>query len=317
MSKVILHIGLPKTGTTSIQNWIIARATEMASKGVFALPTVMSGHRIAGEFVADPTRAADEDVRAIVNYMPLSDVAAELQRVAADPAFHTILISSEYFYICDPAQVAGFFRDVDIEVATIVAYVRRQDVLFASGYNQDVKARRLAEPFTIEAFKDTYDYNALVDDWQRAFPAAAVRLHNFDYLAQTGAVLNAIAAHMDLGAVVQASDDTDFHANDGLCAEFVEIVRQANGLGLFDVAGLALQAQQSGICGSRFTLPRETRARILETYKDSNERLAGYLGDEYADFASPDQNYGGKNFEGLFPAEFALRLISFVHSLSR
>lgn len=305
---VTLHIGLPKTGSSAIQNWGVQNADALATLGICFLPSVMEGHRIAAEFVADPVRANDEDVLAIKNALDLSHVERTLAEVSDKAIAQSVVISSEYFYISNQFDVATYFNRLGLNVVKIIAFVRRQDHLLASGYNQDVKALKRFSTFEVLGYEEAYDYFLLAQTWQRSFPKAEIQLHNFDRLARLDSVVSTFAR--DIGAAELNAEDhsKSLHVNDSLCAEMVEIVRVANSLGLYDIARLAAETPGT-IPGHKFSFNSKTATTILKIYKAGNQRLADIYGEEFQELCEPVSEADGVDFTGNFPVEYALRLL--------
>jgi hypothetical protein len=307
---IILHIGLPKTATSSIQNWAVEKSGYLERHGLHVLPTVMSAHRIAAEFVKDPQRALDADVLAIQAALPLEEVEKELAIAAAKETVTTSFVSSEYFYIANNKLVAAFFERLDLPVTKVIAFVRRQDLLASSGYNQDVKAMKFSEPYEVGEYRPDYDYGALAESWRDAFPQAKIELRNFDKLAEMKSVIGQIASDIGQPNACDPADEVCFRANDALCAELLEIVRKANAAGKFEISDLAVRAQQAGFAGNPFLLARHKREQILSIYSDSNKKLVQYLGGSYENFLNIDDCVG-RDLTNHFPDEAAVELLSY------
>ena len=163
MENVVLHIGLPKTGTTAIQNWTHANRNSLAAEGIFALPTILEAQRLAVECITDEARLQAPD---ILHSKSLSfDVARRtLIEGASREGVRASVVSSEYFFIADPTRVAAMFAGIGVGVSRVVCFVRRQDDLLASGYNQDIKGLGYALAFVPPAYLRIYDWGALRED---------------------------------------------------------------------------------------------------------------------------------------------------------
>ncbi|MCG3169688.1 MAG: hypothetical protein CALGDGBN_01211 [Pseudomonadales bacterium] len=307
---VVLHIGLPKTGSTAVQNWGRANRRALAADGVFVLPAVMEAHRLAVECIDDEKRLQSQDV-ANIRALPFAAASEALLAGLKGAGVRSACVSSEYFYLAEPARVAELFAGLGVPVARVLCFVRRQDDLMASGYNQDVKGMGSSRPFVAPGYRRGYDWCALRDDWQAAFPAAHIVLHNFDFHRARGTLVDVYARAIGAGSV-HAAPKTD-NTNESLGAELLEIVRVANAEGLPQLARLAVEAQQGGLGGTPFAFAAPLRRAILEAYAESNARLAEDDPDgEFADFASAGRAREGIDLTGIFPERFALRFMAWL-----
>lgn len=136
MSKLILHVGMPKTGSSYIQGILNKnKGLIEESLGIRAL-TGISPHVVACHLISDINLLTRPDILSLREKYNL-----ELENTINEYAKKSelVVISSEYFYLCEPEVVKKFFADY-FKNFEIVLVVRRQDKLLSSGYNQDVKA---------------------------------------------------------------------------------------------------------------------------------------------------------------------------------
>ena len=176
--RLFVHVGLAKTGTTSIQNLLGCRARQRARRGIH-VPTAGGGSVYAGNHHLLARESAD----ASRHWRRLADEIAR----SAQPRF---VISSEAFAAAGrsaPAieRLQRLAARARLEVV-IVAYVRPQWQRLEAGYADAVKRGRTTAPFEryvagrLAANADTrYDYNAVFAPFQRAF-GAAVRVFPMD-----------------------------------------------------------------------------------------------------------------------------------------
>ena len=136
--RCILHVGSPKTATSTIQSVLKANREKLLQDG-FLVPrsgrTDSGSHRflafrLAGQPVPRAAAAADGDLE---------------REIAASDA-ETILISSEFLWSIlnktDAAErVIGRLRAIDLDV-TLLLYVRNQPQYFNSMYQHDAHFRR-------------------------------------------------------------------------------------------------------------------------------------------------------------------------------
>src|SRR5450759_4610148 len=104
MKPVYLHIGLPKTGTTAVQNWLERHSSALREKGIFTFNRVALAHRLAAEGIVNLERRAEPDIVEILT-CDWERVQAELRKAVSDDKIRKIVISSEYFSIADASAV--------------------------------------------------------------------------------------------------------------------------------------------------------------------------------------------------------------------
>ncbi|MFW2542764.1 hypothetical protein ACN2XU_08990 [Primorskyibacter sp. 2E107] len=180
MRTLYLHIGRGKTGTTAIQRYCATQRDALLAAGVDYLMTgdMGRGHghqSLAKGFIADvpgymiPANNP-EQVR--------TDTAAEIAASAAP----NILLSSENFPLADIARVRDWIGTLpDIAAVKVIFFVRSQDELAESEYNQMVKlkgeARSLAD---YAAALEGADYMHESRGWAEAFGAENLICRVFD-----------------------------------------------------------------------------------------------------------------------------------------
>lgn len=308
--EVLLHIGLPKTGSTAIQNWARANRVALAAEGIFVLPPVMEAHRLAVECITNERRLRAPDIANICS-LAYEDALVALIQGASAPGVRLSFVSSEYFFPGDPQRAAAMFRNAGLTVTKVLCFVRRQDDLLASGYNQDVKGLGHAKPFVAPGYLRMYDWGALREDWQAAFPEARIVLRNFDHQRKRGTLIGALAS--DMGATSSHQQPATLTTNESLCAELLEIVRTANAAGVAGIFELAVEAQESGLTGIPFAFDPTVREALLAAYAASNALIAeGDPHGEFADFALGGGARRGADLTGNFPAEFAVRFMGWL-----
>jgi hypothetical protein len=171
-----LHIGSPKTGSSSIQDFLWANRATLAKAGIAILtpgPQQSSANRLAGAIGGRNKHDPAEVAR---------DCFARLNRDTPTDA----VLSSEEFYLEDPdaiaAALAPHIKQHDAEVQ-IVLYLRRQDLFIDSFYSQRRKTGRFRgtlQDFIVQFAARELNYLAMVEMWRAAFPKAKVHLRRFE-----------------------------------------------------------------------------------------------------------------------------------------
>lgn len=189
--RVYIHIGTGKTGTTALQSFCHANRDLLLDKGVLYPKVGISWnahHALAWSLQEDCPVPEDErpvEISKITNEQLWGDLCREIE----DSPANTALISSEhfsstlffhlnkvfeknaFFNLCDIEQIKNYFSSFDVK---IVVYLRRQDQLFQSIYNQRVKDSwvRGAESYE-EIFEKIpswlFDYEKLLSPWKDLF----------------------------------------------------------------------------------------------------------------------------------------------------
>jgi tetratricopeptide (TPR) repeat protein len=215
--ELILHIGLPKTGTTSIQETLAAHRELLLEQGI--LYPVSPGQMLPASILG-PNLNIKHFHPTIWNGMApavrLNLFRSEFDRELRDRPAHVgkVLISAEHCgaflnsraLICD---LAAFLRPY-FEHYKIIAYVRRQDDFVASVYNERLRVGDLASPSApLRSLPSVWVYNfdLLFDAWASVFGEQAIRvrvyeresLHNGDvvddFLATCGIDLSVTSDH--------------------------------------------------------------------------------------------------------------------------
>ncbi|MDH4316962.1 MAG: hypothetical protein OEV64_01105 [Desulfobulbaceae bacterium] len=301
---LILHIGLPKTGTTALQNWLSCNMKELRENDIYYIPSVMIGHRLAVETIPLSNRHYQPDILNI-KHTQMAQVDLALNKAVSSGA-KNLLISSEYFYISDPSLLIRVINNYHINLKKIICFVRRQDELLASGYNQDIKCLKRYMPFKVPGYFVMYDWLQMMNNWLAHSPKSLFRLKNYDYHKLNLSLFDTFAEELSLTTTL--NKPVHKFANESLHAELLEMTRVANSLGHFAFAEHAIKAQQNGFKGSKFCFSDKIKKKILSYYKKSNKRIFKETGlEEFRDFASANEpDSPGIDLTNNFPVEYAI-----------
>ena len=246
-TKAILHIGTHKTGSSHLQHWLIDNRKALADCGFNAVSKITIGHNLARS-AKDRSSQTALPVKQWVRQHGLRQALREFQRGSG----HTAVISSEYLWDADPAALRTALEELGFEVVSVICFLRRQDRLAASEYNQSVKVLGRSAPFQVSSYLDRMAWDKLYEGWRSAFPDAAMRFLGYDHLAQSGQLLPAFRAA--IGAPDHLSGEIipeDYRNNFSLNAPVMEIARLANQRGD--------QTLMKGLFRNNHLLPKEPR----------------------------------------------------------
>ena len=191
--KIILHVGNGKTGTTSIQDSLIASRAALAEQGIAFLGFMLDRAPVQ----AAPWQRRFLNPNVSMNaFLALEPDVARAQVLDAmrrnlaalgEQGVHTVIWSNERFFnhprlFAEPMQqLIADGHDVEV-----IAYVRRHDAWAKSVHNQwHLKRKRNEGPnLSFREFAETYKvaYAPALNGWDAAFGDKLV-LRNFDAAA--------------------------------------------------------------------------------------------------------------------------------------
>ncbi len=229
--RLFVHIGLEKTGTTTLQHFLHDNAVALAAAGFSYLAdrrapyfSYIAHTPVTGALIEAPDFLPTRKLRTLPQ--ALATLATAL---ASEPL--DVILSSEHLSsrLSTPPQLEQLRAAFGTRETTIVCYVRRQDEMALSAYSTGVKAGR----------RDAFDHRAItpancyfnhfetLDLWARVFGDAALRVRN---VARPRLVNGDIRD--DFAALVGLGDLGSWHrakdANVSLDALQLAILRRVN-----------------------------------------------------------------------------------------
>lgn len=180
--RCVLHIGPPKTGTTSIQHFLTSNRKLLSDCGVLVPRARLQRHSeltlLGLEKVKRNSRAfipwnirSDEDLRRVQDEIE-KELAEQIE--AARQSHHSVVMSAEGLAGLKPPGVRRLHRTLSAAAGSfrVVLYLRRQDLLETSRYKNNllVKGRRGGGPFGGRSA----NYLRILNTWSEVFGEAAL-----------------------------------------------------------------------------------------------------------------------------------------------
>ena len=190
MTTVYLHIGAPKTATSTVQSLLADNDSRLLSQGVLYPKSMRLGaahHMLVCDLIDKYHKHPMPDIwygshpRGVAWDKLNEEINAQKKRPKS------VIVSSELFI----GQVVGIdkaLRDMASHLdgfdVKVVVYLRRQDQLYSSFYNQDIKGVRQWRASAFE-FYETHqmlraDYMELLRPWSKTFGKENIVLRPFD-----------------------------------------------------------------------------------------------------------------------------------------
>ena len=302
MTKIVLHIGGEKTGTTSIQATMAKNARLLFAKFRLLYPTT-------GPFFDDnahfPLAAAFLDA-AECDFLDgrlrrePAELRRALDRLIAGNRPRTLVFSAEHFSSrFRPIQLAGLARFFAPHPVEVIFYVRPQDELALSAFSTGLQCGR-RHRFDVDAIgKEDRFFNhcQVADDWAAAFGASNLRVRSYAGLAVSG-LLSDFLAELGVGEIpdLEAVPRLNETINDvearlllslnphlpnwgeASSAGEPEKYRAAQRLRAMLLATLRRRVALSGAKPLSTLLSQGDRTRLMARFAESNRRLAERYG---------------------------------------
>lgn len=277
--QLFLHIGGPKTGTTTLQIFLAKNRDALRAKG-FGYPGTADAH---WGICANLPEHTAEGIRS----RPNTFIRRCLREIGRSSC-HTHIMSAEC--LSGLGTMAKKLREIIPETlpVTVVYYARRQDSLIESWYNQKVKSshfrlsRRLDRGFfTTACFMNQFDHSLVIGPWAEAFGREHVVVRCFEKQQMTnGDIID------DFSEIAGLAADGSLHRpprdmNVSLDLRHMEFIRLCN-RALTDIPEINDLFTDIGLLRSRcfsnqqrrHLLSPEMRTEILEYYEESNRAMA-------------------------------------------
>jgi hypothetical protein len=300
LRRVVLHIGMHKTGTTAFQSFCMDHWNTLQAAG-FLYPdagrplfhAVRYGHHLLPWSINGRVTSAP--------YWPEKVSSAEvwtaLNEELATSASHTAVLSSEEFETLNSDEVAVLAARLSQFDVTPVVWLRRLDDLVQAMYANDVVYNSQKSEFTeyVNTFPIPLNYSVLLQPWLDRFAQPPLIRFYTPETAAKGAIVDDIAQSIGLNLSDVAGGRRSPRVNDGRWRWYVvETCRQMNErevpAELVVKFAHMMRAANAGAARYDIMAPSE-RAQLVSCGESSLEELkqAGMISD-YPDFfrARPD-----------------------------
>jgi hypothetical protein len=225
--KIYLHTGLPKTGTSFLQNALDALSRRNALVQT-SYPVLNDNEDLIRIQSGSGESIAFQLLAKLVPDFSTEAVSRLTQQLfdAADASKPHLLISSEHFSTAEPDRLAYFIELLKVRALSveIISFVRPVDQLCQSRYHQQVKRHSKSEDYNEEYFESFC--NRLVTQLS-LIGNATDTVHTFGY-TRTG-LLGLLLSFLGENPALQDAF-SDQLVNRSLTASEMEILRTINGV---------------------------------------------------------------------------------------
>jgi tetratricopeptide (TPR) repeat protein len=195
--KLILHIGLPKTGTSAIQHFLVTRRKALLRQG-FCYPATPGGSNhvamaVAAALHGKQKKWQDEVKQKAMGVPPSLDEFWQQFRTeitSLPPEIHSVILSAERFsgQLDNQEKIENLRMALEplFDEYRVIVYLRRQDAHATSAYSQMlrfgiIEAPALEQPTS--RYKSFYDYESFLARWSAVFGRAAITPRIFERAA--------------------------------------------------------------------------------------------------------------------------------------
>jgi hypothetical protein len=190
----ILHIGVEKTGTTTIQEFLHLNRKLLVKHGVYFPKSIGSrNHRPLATWCLSEEK---NDIFLRMNNFTEKEMRKkwredlikkfENELSGMNPKIRQVIISSEHFssQLNQPAEIETLKLLLDkwFKNIRVLVYLRRQDFLIVSRFSTACRAGKVIEPLMPDPAKLSffYDYRKILNKWSRIFGKENIHPAIFD-----------------------------------------------------------------------------------------------------------------------------------------
>ena len=276
--QVTIHIGLEKTGTSSIQGFLNENRSVLLTQGVlFPISPGKSNQRRL------PAAAMSDDVgiraQAIKRFGPDfgTRLVRELQAEIAGSGADRLLLSSEHCSarlqtVEEVQRLKGIIKTFGDEI-TVLVYLRRQDEFLTSIYSTAIRSgytERFKVPTSTRPHR-RYDYRGLLELWSGVFGREAIRARLFQPSAWVGGHL--LTDFCD-AAALDPKDTPAPLRNESMSVEALELLRLINTAAGVGRDRSTIRAAIKVTQGPKLSIDSDTRRAFLQNFDSDNRWVA-------------------------------------------
>lgn len=284
MRTLYIHIGRPKTGTTSLQQTLQSNQKLLARKGLRYLKTgnwAGAHHQIAAALQSERETPPWIERSETANDQLLANLTRELRFLRRDA-----VLSSEALWGSTRDQIkvlaAALPNDLNIK---IVMYLRRQDRAFESALNQGHKDRSLnrslEELLASDQLRRNLDYYRTAQRWADIFGADNTSVRIYEDAKKAGGTVQDFLSIVDKETIKFADLKKSKNlANQSLCLRGLNFVQnlplQANShtVGFIEDADQVMPDHKKLLMlGAPYILSPELRRALMDRYALGNEAI--------------------------------------------
>lgn len=276
--KITIHIGLEKTGTTTIQGFLNRKRDDLLEDGILfpTAPGKSNQTLLAAAAMSDKVNIR---ARAIERLGPDFDVALarDLKEEIEQAKPERLLFSNEHcssrLHSVEEVQRLKTFLEQFGDEMMVLVYLRRQDEFLLSTYSTSVKSGSV-KPFMIPRGRKLharYDYRVLLELWGGVFGQAAIRPRLFQPSAWAGGDL--LTDFCDAAELNLAEREAPTR-NLSLSAEGLELIRLLNKRSGGERDGSVVRAAGELTKGPKLSLSTAARREFMRHFEDSNRWVA-------------------------------------------
>jgi hypothetical protein len=177
MKRIYLHIGLPKTGTTAIQNFLFKFSEELKSEGILYSRNL--GSRSHDSSLRSGHHSLAYDVLGTHGYsdgLCWNQLLEEVRSSTSD----TAVISAETFWLCSDTEIRKVAKYLESYFVKVVVYLRNPLNFVVSLYKQRIKTGHSYQSFRdfIDEFYTSYGYT--LTKWASVFGKENIKVCIYD-----------------------------------------------------------------------------------------------------------------------------------------
>ena len=193
MSTIYLHIGLEKTGTTSIQRFLIDNRIKLYDLGIFyPLTGILRRQGLEGSVARYGHLNLKWELEKLGAYDPHAGDWTELLREVDALKPEKIVISAETMSSLNTEQISQLKNLLIKYDVKILFCVRKQEDFLKSYYSQSVKAGRMFKTITKCLNEDTFysklNYYEIIKPWALNFGSENIKVSVFEQARKEGII---------------------------------------------------------------------------------------------------------------------------------